>query len=178
MKILKRIMTVFTPLAIVGFLLFFLADFKHLKKLDAEERACIERYQKEHAHGGHLRVKAIFSEEDYNAFSTSLSRLLDGANYKVLGQESGVTLGDPKGEFKKLRDLLLKRESPQKQKEFLGALQVDLTQAEKHYGSRLSRNLLSDLSHYVFPKNNQKIAQQYGSPKTLHVMQKTGIRIS
>lgn len=178
MNSLKRVIPIIAPLAIVGLLLVFLADFKHVKKLNAQEREWIERYQKEHVLNGQLCIKGIFSAEEYKVLSTSLSRLHDGVNYKLLGRKLGVKLDDPKAEFKKVKDLLLRRESPQKQKEFLAALQVDLTQAEKHYGTRLSRDLLCDLSYNVFPKDNQKKKQQYGNPKTLYVMQKTGIKVS
>lgn len=166
-----------TPVVVIGFLLFFLSGFKHVKKMDAQERQAIERFQKEQAADGHLHVRGVFSEEDYKILASSLSRLHQGANYKVFGRGFGIKLDNPKAEFKKARDLLIKKESPQKQKEFLAALQVDLNRAEKDYGTRVSHDLLSDLSYYVFPQENQKKERLYGNPKTLHVMKKMKIKV-
>lgn len=174
----KRVLTILTPLVVVGLLLFILIDFKHVKRLDAEERQVIERYKKEQLRNGHLRVRGIFSEAEYKVLSTSLERLHEGANYKVFGRKFGIQLENHKDEFKKVRDLLEKKESPQKQKEFLAALQVDIAQAEKHFGTRVSHDLLSDLSYYVFPKEKQKKERQYANPKTLHVMKKMKIKVS
>ena len=177
-KIVKRIMVIITPVLIIGVLLYILTGFKHVKRLDAREQLVIDRFKKEQNAGVQLHVRGVFSEEEFNVMATSLSHLHSGANYRLFGRKWGVKLEKPTDEFKKINDILLKKEYPQKQKEFLDALKLDLKQAENHYGTRASHDILSDLSYYVFPKENEKKERQYGNPKTLYVMKKMGMKIT
>lgn len=177
---MKRLLRILTPFLIIGAILFFLMDFRHVEQLSAEEKQAIEKYREQLVKGTLLDKpeEGIFHQEDFDAIARSLDALHNHDHYFVFGPEWGSPLDDPESEFKNIESIINQPEyvNDGKHFAFFQAFRQDLNQAKNSLGTRASHDILDDLSTLVFTHEITE-DRQWSQSETIRVMKETGLKL-
>ncbi|SDZ16686.1 hypothetical protein [Thermoactinomyces sp. DSM 45892] len=176
---MKKLIQVFIPFLVLGFILYILIDFRQVETLPSEEKKAIERYRQELVKGTLLnKDTGIFYKKDFDILATSLDRLHQHANYVVFGPEWGYQISNTKEEFAKINSVLDKPEylSNTSSKDLIKAIKADLSIAQKKYESRESHDILDDLSTLVFIEQIVE-DRQWSKSQTISLIKQQGLKL-
>jgi hypothetical protein len=177
---MKRLLQILTPFLIIGAILFFLMDFRHVEQLSPEEKQAIEKYREQLVKGTLLDKpdEGIFRREDFDAIARSLDALHQHDHYYVFGPEWGAPLDHPESEFQNIESIINQPEYVNNGKyfAFFQAFRQDLNQAKNNLGTRASHDILDDLSTLVFTDEIVE-DRQWSQSETIRVMKETGLKL-
>lgn len=177
---MKRLLKILTPFIIIGAILIFLMDFRHVEQLSAEEKQAIEKYREQLVKGTLLSnpEEGIFYQKDFDEIAKSLNDLHMHSHYYVFGPEWGDRLADPGSEFKKIEAIINKPVylNEGKYYEFFQAFRQDLNLSKNKLGTRESHDILDDLSTLVFTKEIVE-DRQWSQATTIQVMKDRGLKL-